>query len=206
MRFDSLYEINFNVISIYSSNYAFNSSVGSFQFKYKKPHFNLSPQTILSLMLFIRRIGLTAILVLPAILHSPEPIYMKLNLVLVTRNHILKQMDHNHRPQVKATLEMRFYKANFGPQTQTYVVLRFHICGRDLANKRRENKKSFQNRAYYYFGQLYTSLGFIFVEDICRSTLIKKSFQHFINILVIFLLPKVHHGSFSQLYPKKNLT
>ena len=181
--------------------------MGSFQFKYKKPYFNLSPQTILSLMLFIRRrLGLTAILVLPAILHSPEPIYMKLNLVLVTRNHILKQMDHNHRPQVKAMLEMRFYKANFGPQTQTYVVLRFHICGRDLANKRRENKKSFQNRAYYYFGQLYTSLGFIFVEDICRSTLIKKSFQHFINILVIFLLPKVHHGSFSQLYPKKNLT
>ena len=143
--------------------------MGSFQFKYKKPYFNLSPQTILSLMLFIRRIGLTAILVLPAILHSPEPIYMKLNLVLVTRNHILKQMDHNHRHQVKATLEMRFYKANFGPQTQTYVVLRFHICGRDLANKRRENKKSFQNRACYYFGQLYTSLGFIFVEEIWRS-------------------------------------
>ena len=94
-------------------------------------------------MLFIRRrLGLTAILVLPAILHSPEPIYMKLNLVLVTRNHILKRMDHNHRPQVKAMLEMRFYKANFGPQSQTYIILRFHICGRDLANKRRENKKN----------------------------------------------------------------
>ena len=53
-------------------------------------------------------------------------------------------MDHKHRPQVKAMLEMRFYKANFGPQTQTYVILRFHICGRDLANKRRENKKSFK--------------------------------------------------------------
>ena len=27
-------------------------------------------------------------------------------------------MDHNHRPQVKAMLEMRFYKANFGPQVK----------------------------------------------------------------------------------------
>ena len=59
-------------------------------------------------------------------------------------------MDHNHRPQVKAMLEMRFYKANFGPQTQKYVILRFHICGRDLANKRGENEKSFQNWTYYY--------------------------------------------------------
>lgn len=115
--------------------------MGSFPFIYKKPHFNLSPQTILSLF-FLRRLVLTTIHVLPAILHSPEPIYMKLNLVLVIRNNILKQMDHNLRPQVKAMLEMRFYKANFGPQTRTYVVLRGFIFVEEIWRIKEERTKN----------------------------------------------------------------
>ena len=117
---------------------------------------------------------------------------MKLNLVLVMSNDILKQMDHNHRPQVKAMLEMRFYKANFGPQTQTYVVLRFHICGRDLANKRRENEKSFQNRTYYYFGQLYTSLDFIFVKETWRMK--KREQKNFSELDLFLFWPVVSYG------------
>jgi len=62
MRFDSLYEINLSAISIYSSNYALNSSLWALSHLniIKNPHFNLSPQTILSPR-FTRELGLTAI-------------------------------------------------------------------------------------------------------------------------------------------------
>ena len=64
-------------------------------------------------------------------------------------------MDNKHRPQVnafyfffvfKAMFEMRFFEENFGPQTW------FHICGGDLANRKGEDKSTFQSWTYSFFG------------------------------------------------------